>query len=318
MIESARRGNRIIVVGGCGYLGYSVLRDLPSYGWKNVVVIDNLSKGLPLALVDLPDTAQYQFVHTDILDQITVSVHLRMASTIVHLASLTSNPISVGNSAQFEQINHWGTAILMEACKQNGIERIVYGSDTSVYGEGEIRDETADCSPIGQYAQSMLNGEVAARLALGDSFPLRILRLGMLHGYSPTMKFDTFINRMAFSGAIGKSIAVHGAGNQSRPAIHITDASRAICIAASLESKWPDVANVVSENPTVESVAELIRAETGSNLHYTEQNMLARISLSVTPNPIVARQLEHIIDLSTSIRQILHRFRGLSTPAHPF
>ena len=88
-------------------------------------------------------------------------------------------------------------------------------------------------------------------------------------------------------------------------------------MAASPESKWPDIANVVSENPTVESVAELIRTETGSKIHYTEQNMLARISLSVTPNPLVARQLEHTVDLRTSIQQILHRFRGLSTPAHP-
>ena len=306
----------IVVTGGCGYLGYSVLRELPSHGWKNIVIIDNLSKGLPIALVDLPGSAQFRFVHTDILDQALLAQYLREASTVIHLASLSSNPISIGDSAQFEQVNHWGTAALMQACREHGIERIIYASDTCVYGEGDVEDETATCNPIGQYAQSMFNGEAAARRAIEDPISLRILRLGMLHGYSPAMNFKTFINRMAFSGAIGKSLAVNGAGNQSRPTVHINDATTAVCTAASVGSDWPDLTNIVTDNPTVESVAQLIRAETGSKIHYTEQNMLARISLTVRSSVLVAKQLESSVDLKTSIQQILKRFGGLSAPVH--
>jgi UDP-glucose 4-epimerase len=312
MIEPEIRDSNIVVTGGCGYLGYSVLRDLPDYGWQTIYVVDNLSKGHALALVDLPESANYRFVHTDILDTASTADVLSKASTVIHLASLSSNPISIGSNAAFEQINHWGTAALMDVCKRSNVKRVVYASDTCVYGEGDDVGEDTTCNPIGQYAQSMLNGEAAAKLTFGNTENLRILRVGMLHGFSPTMQFDTFINRMTFAAAIGKSIAVHGNGKQTRPAIHVTDASRAVCIAASTDCTWPELVNVVSENLSVLQLAEIIQEQSGCKIHYTGQNLLARISLSIAPNNVVSNEIGRFFAIQLSVKDILKRFGGAS------
>ena len=70
---------------------------------------------------------------------------------MVHLAAVVRTPLSFDHPAWTEQVNHWGTARLVEQCLEAGATRFVFTSGASVYGPGGPFDETPVCQPMGPY-----------------------------------------------------------------------------------------------------------------------------------------------------------------------
>ena len=119
---------------------------------------------------------------------------------------------------------------LANIAKENNVERFIFGSSCSVYGQGynEHLTEYAPLNPLTRYAESKVKVE-SELLKLTDSdFCISILRQATLFGYSKRMRFDLSLNIMTKHAFNDKKIIVLGGGEQWRPFLHVSDSANAI------------------------------------------------------------------------------------------
>ena len=168
---------------------------------------------------------EFVFVNGDLLDSRTLKSALKGIDTVYHLAAKVTNPFETVDSHIFEQINHWGTAELVYAVEETStVKRFYYLSSTSVYGfsgKDELLTETSRLNPRSFYAISKMRGEEQV-VRLLEKMDGAIIRCGNVYGYSPTVRFDSVVNRFAFDSNFNNRISIHGSGKQSRSFVHLS------------------------------------------------------------------------------------------------
>jgi len=281
----------ILVTGGCGYVGSQLMRDLgtgPGASDRIVRILDNMSSGSSAyqALMDMPDTGTYEFVEGDILDPAVVETALADVDTVVHLAAIANTPMGYQNPTWVEQVNAWGTARLVEECVAEGVDHLIYTSSVAVYGPRETNaypDEDSPCHPVGPYAHSKHNAEHSVEQAHGRSeLRTTTLRLGIVYGHAPTIRFDAVANRFAYLAGVRHPLTVHGTGAQQRAFVHVRDASRAIqtVLEQPAAPESPAIFNVVGHNASVNAVVEAVRSvEPDISVRHTEQDVQTHFDL---------------------------------------
>lgn len=307
----------VLVTGGCGYLGSQVIRDLATDSRLPGVIIrvlDNMQRGVYPALMDLPPEGRYQFIEGDILDPVVGRRALEGVIAVIHLAAVVKTPFSYDHPAWTEQINHWGTAQLVEHCIQAGVQRFLYASSASVYGPGGPYVEEATCRPVGPYGLSKWKGEQAVLAGAQRGLRPTILRLGTVYGYAPAMRFETVVDRFAYLAGTGRALTVYGTGEQTRPLVHVRDASEVIrfCLTQELETAG-EVLNVASENASVLQLVETIRAiKPDVQVHYTEHDVFAHFSLALDSQRIETLGYVPQYDIQRGMAEVLRHFRSFS------
>lgn len=128
----------ILVIGGAGYIGSHVVRELLDHGHA-VTVFDNLSLGSRENL--FPEAT---FIQGDILDPPALEAVMKpvanrhgQVEAIVHLAALKAAGESMVEPGRYAVNNINGTVNILSAAEANGIGRIVFSSSAAVYGEPE-------------------------------------------------------------------------------------------------------------------------------------------------------------------------------------
>lgn len=318
MIDNGRSAAVILVTGGAGYLGSQLIRDLvvdPHLAGATIRILDNLQQGRHEALMDLPEEGHYQFLEADILDPTAVRRALEGVDAVVHLAAVVKTPFSFDHPVWTEQVNHWGTARLVEHCLEAGVPRFLFASSASVYGPGGPFDEASTCRPIGPYTQSKWQAEQAVLAAVERGLRPTILRLATVFGYAPTMRFDAVANRFAYLAGVSRPLTVYGTGEQTRPLIHVRDASAAIrfCLAHETETAGA-VFNVVGENASVLDLMMAVReVKPDVRVHYTEQDVLTHLSFSTDSRKLQRLEWRPLYTAKTGIAEVIARFRHVDT-----
>lgn len=307
----------LLVTGGCGYLGSQLLRTLAaSLGESQsapltIRVLDNLHSGQIRALMDLPDQATYEFLESDLLDPSALRYAMRGVDAVIHLAAIVRTPLSFDNPAWLEQINHWGTAQLIEAALASGVHRVILTSTAAVYGPGGPYVETSRCLPQGPYAQSKLAAEEVMLTARQRGLEPTILRVGTLFGLAPVTRFDAVANRFAYQAGVRHPITLFGDGEQLRPFIHVRDAADAIVHALTHGLPAP-VYNLVGTTASVRTVVEAIQASAPQTaVHYTEQDIRTHYSFDVRNTRLVDTGWEPRVSLAHGLGELIARFRSL-------
>jgi len=308
----------VLVTGGCGYIGSQLIRDLAedrALAGLTVRILDNMQRGGYQALMDLPEHGRYEFLEGDILDPAAVRRALEGVEAVVHLAAVVRTPLSFDHPAWTEQVNHWGTARLVEQCLDAGATRFVFTSSASVYGPGGPFDETSVCRPMGPYAQSKWRAEQAVLAAASRGLRPTVLRLATVFGYAPMMRFDAVANRFAYLAGVGRPLTVYGTGQQTRPLIHVRDASAAIrfCLTHEAETTG-EVFNVVGANVSILDLVEAVReVKPDMRVHYTEQDVLSHLSFAMD-----SRKLERLgwrpgCTIEAGMAEVIARFENVVT-----
>jgi len=311
---------RVLVTGGCGYLGGQLLRDLPTF-WKDsglkVRILDNLERGRPEALMDLPDEARYEFVQGDVLDPSIQRAVLRDVDAVVHLAAVVRTPLSFDEPTWVEQVNHWGTSHLLEACLDAGVEDFVFASSAAVYGPGGPHAEDDPCDPMGAYAQSKYEAERAVRSAGRRGLRTTILRFGTMYGKAPVTRYEAVANRFALLAGTHRPLTVYGDGTQKRPFIHVRDASHLSCWTLENRARTAGrTLNAFEQNASIVDLVEAVReTHPDVEIRRTEQDVRTHLSFELDEKP---QSLDWIPshNIPDGLGELISRLRGFSAPAH--
>jgi len=255
----------ILVIGGAGYVGSVLVRQLLDKNYK-VKVLDNLIYGNGASLSDLAEEKNFRFIKGDFSDTILLDKIMPGVTDIVLLAAMVGDPISKKYPELTNATNLDGPQKLFDYLSGKSIDRFVFTSTCSNYGlrsNGEAATEEAELNPQSLYAETKVAFEkhILANLDNVDFSPT-ILRLATAFGLSKRMRFDLTISEFTRDLALGKDLLVYDE-NTWRPYCHVIDISNAIIrvIESPREKVFGQVLNVGSnsENYTKKMIIDLIQ-----------------------------------------------------------
>lgn len=256
---------KILIAGGAGYVGSTLIPKLLDRGYK-VDVVDLFWFGNHLP-------RQVGIVHKDIFDLSVEDLH--SYDQVIFLAGLSNDPMAEFSPSKNFIFNAAAPAYLAYTAKNAKVKRYIYASSCSVYGytEDELFDETRPVSSNYPYGISKLQGEQAAMQLADKDFSVIALRKGTISGYSPRMRFDLIINTM-FKNAVREHEITVNNPSIWRPILSIEDAATAYIRAIEANYNLSGIFNVASGNYTVGEVADLVKSA-------VEERLGIRVNLKI-------------------------------------
>ncbi len=222
---------KILVTGGAGFVGANLVERAVREG-AEVTVLDDLFTG---SLNNIDKGTDYRFVEGSVTDHALVSKLVKEVDYIAHLAA-RNIIISTKNPRSDYEVNIGGTLNVLLAAREHGIERIVYTSSASVYGNPRyipiIEEELP--TTFSPYSVSKLAGENYCR-AFYESYEVPVTAVRYSNVYGP--KQDP---QNPYCGVVSKFIEaldnnqppqIHGDGQQTRDFTYVDDAVDATLVA---------------------------------------------------------------------------------------
>jgi len=213
-----------LVTGGAGFIGSNLVDALVARG-DRVRVLDDFSTGRRENLAAQPGV---EVVEGDLRDAAVVRRAVAKVDGVFHQAALRSVPRSVDDPLSSNQVNVTGTLVLLLACRDAGVQRVVYASSCSVYGDDPAlpKVETLPTRPISPYAISKLAAEhycqTFARLYGLETVSLRYFNV-FGPRQSPFSQYAAVVPLFVTAIAAGRPVQIHGDGSQIRAWTYVTD-----------------------------------------------------------------------------------------------
>lgn len=210
---------KILITGVAGFIGSMLAKKFVKKGFK-VYGIDDLSSG---KLSSIPK--EIEFLKLDLSQKVNFNSFLKECKFIMHLAGQSSGEISFENPQRDLEKNTLATLNLIEKAIENKIERIVYASSMSVYGNClDKMKETTKLSPLSCYGIGKIASENYLKI-FSKKLPYVIFR--MFNVYGPGQDLENLKQGMVsiyLSQAIkNKKIIVKGSSKRKRDFIYIDD-----------------------------------------------------------------------------------------------
>jgi nucleoside-diphosphate-sugar epimerase len=219
--DSSDGEGTVLVLGGAGYIGSSLVRKLLESGRK-VRVVDSLVYGdEPLRGVFGHPNLEMRIGDCRNIQDMVAAV--RGIDSIIDLAAIVGDPACEQDKQAALEVNYAATRMLIEVAKGHGIQRFIFASSCSVYGATDVlMDENSAVRPISLYGQTKLDSEHALLHARSETFHPTILRLATVFGLSFRPRFDLVVN-LLMAKAFNEGVITIFNGEQWRPFIHVHD-----------------------------------------------------------------------------------------------
>ncbi|WP_226479707.1 NAD-dependent epimerase/dehydratase family protein [Natrinema amylolyticum] len=253
----------VLVVGGAGYLGSVLCRELLADGFT-VRALDPMLYGEG-GIAALLDRDRFSLVRGDARSVETVIDAVAGVDAVVHLGGIVGDPASELDPRKTLEYNYHSTQLLASICKYYQLNRFVFASTCSVYGRATTESgrctEESELNPVSLYARMKIQSERALRDLADGNFSPTILRMATIYGRSPRMRFDLVGNILPAKAYHEGVVPVFG-GDQYRPNVHVADAARAYveCLTAPIEDVGDTVFNVGSnrQNYRIDELATIV------------------------------------------------------------
>ena len=211
----------ILVTGGAGYLGSTLVPELLKLGNK-VTVLDNFMFG-PASLLDCCHYNTFEVVRGDARDKALIEKLTANKDIIIPLAALVGAPLCKRDKIGADTVNRGAIKTLVEVTSKE--QRIIIPTTNSGYGIGQkgiLCTEKTPLNPISFYGQTKVEAEKIV-LDRGNSISLR---LATVFGISPRIRVDLLVNDFTYRAVKDRFIIVFE-GHFKRNYIHVRDTARA-------------------------------------------------------------------------------------------
>ncbi len=264
---------RILITGGCGFIGSNLTHKLVEQGWT-VDVVDDLSNGHLDLLSDLsirtitsflvgsynrekdPREPQVVVIVDDFAcDGVVANIVNKKYDYIFHMAALPRVEYSVQNPIQTYDVNVVKTLKLMTHAIDN-ITRFVFSSSSSVYGEPWQLPTTEACgkNPVSPYALQKMQVEELGRL-YSTIYNMDFVSLRYFNVYGPGQYGDSPYSTAiaAWCDKVHNKLPLRsdGDGTQSRDLVYVDDVVSANIAAATREEKFAGQAYNIGSSTTI-------------------------------------------------------------------
>ena len=220
---------KILVTGCAGFIGSHVCEDLLQkqnivYGLDNLNDYYNVNqKKENLEILKL--YPNFFFQKGDITNKVDLSLINGSFDVIVHLAALAGVRYSISNPNLYVDTNINGTINLLEACRQNNVNRFVYASSSSVYGLNtripfKETDLIEKCNS--PYAVTKLSKEAFCKM-YHQLYGIHTIGLRFFTVYGPRGRPDMAPFKFMDSIILGRAIDKYGGGESMRDYTYISD-----------------------------------------------------------------------------------------------
>jgi UDP-glucose 4-epimerase len=257
-------GKAVLVTGGAGFVGSNLVRRLVALGAR-VTVLDNFVTGDTNNLrgVDGPRLVQGSVTDPELLQQL-----IKEMDIVVHAAA-RNIIVSTRNPREDFETNIGGTLNVLLATRGTNVQRVVYTSSASIYGNSRHLPINEDDQPytLSPYAVSKFAGENYC-LAFYESYgiPTAVVRYSNVYGpgQSPSNPYCGVISKFFQAAVEGKPISIHGDGQQTRDFTFVEDTVEATLLAALSPRAVGEVLNIGTGFETdVNTLAQTIAVVTG-------------------------------------------------------
>ena len=269
---------KIMVIGGAGYVGSELVPKLLMLNYK-VKVLDLFIYGETLDPHENLEIVKGDMRNIEILQQ-----NIKNIDIIIHLACISNDPSFDLDPELGKKINYDFFEPLVKISKDNGVQRFLYASSSSVYGLKEEKDtnENASLKPLTDYSKFKAMCEEDLLKYNDENFTCIILRPATVCGYSRRQRFDLVVNLLTNLAFNKREITVFG-GLQLRPNIHIDDMCRAYIKVLEFDKKVVEgqIFNVGYENKSVNDLANLVRSVIGK-MYQLKHSPLMIIDLTIS------------------------------------
>jgi len=260
---------KCLVTGAAGFIGSTVTRKLLDKGWE-VRGIDNFADFYPrvmkeMNLSDIFDREGFELVEEDLVS-CRLDTLMEDVDGVIHLAAQAGVRTSWGTEFRtYTDSNILATQRLLEAARGGSVQRFVYASSSSVYGETQRLplSEEDPLMPLSPYGVSKLAAERLCRL-YWKNFGVPTISLRYFTVYGPGQRPDMSFHRFIRAMLTGGSFRIFGTGEQTRDFTFVEDAAE-VTVAALAEGSTGSVYNIGGGNRiSLKAVVDLMAKLTGS------------------------------------------------------
>lgn len=227
---------RLLVTGGCGFIGSNFVRFVLDHHQPEFLTnVDALTyAGNPDNLAGVAERhgERYEFFQADIADRDAMEALMAKHKfyALINFAAESHVDRSITSSGNFVHTNIVGTEVLLETARRHGVKRFVQISTDEVYGslgpEGRFT-ETSPLDPSSPYSASKAGADLLA-LAAHKTFGQDVVITRCSNNYGPYQFPEKLIPLMITNALADKPLPVYGDGLNVRDWIHVDDHCRAV------------------------------------------------------------------------------------------
>ncbi len=260
-----------LVTGGAGFIGSHLVQGVLRRGWR-VRILDNFSTGKRENLEEatggscprkedlggqfIPLGSKAEFLFGDITNTETCRRACEGVAYLFHLAAMGSVQRSVEDPLLSHLSNATGTLQILQGAREKGVQRVVYASSSSVYGnissdpeEVTPKDESLAPHPESPYAAGKLGGEIYGRI-FSDLYKIETVSLRFFNVFGPRQDpqsiYAAVVPRFMQALFEGQPPVIYGDGNQSRDFTFVDNVIQACLLAMEAPGISGQVLNVAA------------------------------------------------------------------------
>jgi len=306
---------KLVVIGGAGLIGSHTVDRLAREDVKEIVVYDNMTRGSEENLQDAlkdPRVKIYD-VGGDILQTDILRSALEGADGVFHFAALWLLQCHEYPRSAFD-VNVLGTFNVMDACVEAGIERLVYSSSASVYGDAvsEPMDEDHPYNNKNFYGATKIASEAMLR-AFHHRYGLKYVGLRYMNVYGPRQDYHgayiAVIMKMLDAVDRGESPTIMGDGSEAFDFVAVEDCAYANVCAMKSETVDRNYNVGTGKRTSLKDLAEMLLelTECQKPINYAPRSEATLVRNRIGDPRLAAKDLgyEARIDLMDGLRRLI-------------